>query len=466
MYYPEFVWTLAGDTIVRDGVALNPKSDYIDSATRVIKLFIPFFVPSTQVATLTMATIDLTDVKPVVSLTFNQLKILSGSEIATVLGCTIAAIILGFIGIALAFPAAVQELREVKDLHLKWVVAKLNRIAPSKFVRMPTIQRRKYTSNTTQPDVLDVLLNVGLIFLLIAFLVEQLGNNSTAEDTFTSIADIDWSGDMDFQEKIGVFLDATQKAVDVVSMEDKFMSAAFWTFVFCCIRMILYMKMHPSISSIAETFESTGGEILNFLFSFGLVYIFLAFIAHIRFGYLYDEFATIEQSLITQFSLLIGDSSPDYTNNALMCIYVVSYVFICTFSLLNFLLAIVVNGYTRVTERVLENRVAKNLFQDLFTVAADAVHWTLNPSWPSKLDILRGMQEAYPDVFLGAEEIVRPLPRSIFVDIVVKASCGKANLNDGDRLFNHYARFEVMLMEANKDSTQSEDEVKSLMPDN
>ena len=69
-----------------------------------------------------------------------------------------------------------------------------------------------------------------------------------------------------------------------------------------------------------------------------------------RFGYLYDEFSTFRASLITQFALLIGDSSPDYSKDSLMCIYIVSFVFICTLSLLNFLLAIVVNGEWNASE--------------------------------------------------------------------------------------------------------------------
>lgn len=67
---------------------------------------------------------------------------------------------------------------------------------------------------------------------------------------------------------------------------------------------------------------------------------------------MYDEFSTIERSLITQFSMLIGDSSPDYTEDPLMCLYVVGYVFICTLSLLNFLLAIVVNGESSIQLRM------------------------------------------------------------------------------------------------------------------
>jgi hypothetical protein len=62
----------------------------------------------------------------------------------------------------------------------------------------------------------------------------------------------------------------------------------------------------------------------------------------------YDEFSTMRASMTTQFAILIGDDMPDYTTDTMMCIYVIGYVFICTLALLNFLLAIVVNGYTKV----------------------------------------------------------------------------------------------------------------------
>jgi hypothetical protein len=61
-----------------------------------------------------------------------------------------------------------------------------------------------------------------------------------------------------------------------------------------------------------------------------------------RFGGLYDEFATMTAAMVTQFSILIGYSVPDYGSDKTLFIYIVGYVFICTLALLNFLLAIVV----------------------------------------------------------------------------------------------------------------------------
>lgn len=63
-----------------------------------------------------------------------------------------------------------------------------------------------------------------------------------------------------------------------------------------------------------------------------------------RFGYKWDEFRTFNDALMTQFYILIGDSNPETKGSTLMAIYVVGFVFICTLALLNFLLAIVVNG--------------------------------------------------------------------------------------------------------------------------
>jgi hypothetical protein len=52
----------------------------------------------------------------------------------------------------------------------------------------------------------------------------------------------------------------------------------------------------------------------------------------------------MQQSLLTQFSILVGGATPDYADNTLMSLYIITFVFICSLSLLNFLLAIVVNG--------------------------------------------------------------------------------------------------------------------------
>eukprot|EP00951_Prasinocladus_malaysianus_P022769 scaffold191781_cov48-Prasinocladus_malaysianus.AAC.2 len=113
MYFPDFAWSLEADVVFRDGEELSPKEDYIDNNTLEVQAWVTFFVPVTQVATIFWASFDMTDIKPRVTVKFLQMKMLEGSDFWMTAGWVVAAIILALIGAVLAFPAAVQEIKEV-----------------------------------------------------------------------------------------------------------------------------------------------------------------------------------------------------------------------------------------------------------------------------------------------------------------------------------------------------------------
>mmetsp|Transcript_35733 Transcript_35733/g.84665 ORF Transcript_35733/g.84665 Transcript_35733/m.84665 type:complete len:383 (-) Transcript_35733:380-1528(-) len=284
------------------------------------------------------------------------------------------------------------------------------------------------------------------MIMLIIFSIDQADKVDRAAKLFADIANIDWGGESEFEHKIDSFLSGVREARELVEVEETFIGISFWILLVCCARLMMYMKVHPRIGSITETFASTANELGNFLFSFGVIYVFLAYVAHVRFGYLYDEFSTIEQSLVTLFSILIGDTTPDYYNNIMLCIFIVGFVFICSFSLLNFLLAIVVNGYTKVEEHVLENEVAQNVLEDLVAVLWDTWLWQRHPSWPSRLSLLVELQNRFPEVFMGEEEVFAPLSREVFHQVTASASRGKASDEDADRLFKRYLRLPVLVL--------------------
>jgi hypothetical protein len=76
----------------------------------------------------------------------------------------------------------------------------------------------------------------------------------------------------------------------------------------------------------------------------------------------------------------------------------VGYVVLCALSLLNFFLAIVVNGYTKVSENVLENKVVNSIGKDVLLVIRDLWVWPSN-RWLSKAEILNVLARAFPQVF-------------------------------------------------------------------
>jgi len=444
-YFPEFAWTLEGDIVVRNGEELVPVQDYIDINTLEIQMWMLFFVPSTQIATVFKASFDTSGIKITPDISYLQLKILEANEFSEILAWGIGGIAMSVLGALLALPAALKELSIFFRQRMRWFRKSVNKVMPAKS-RFRSCKRRDYDDNTSQPDLLDVGLNLALMSLLVVFLINQWRNLRTAGDTFAEIADIEWDNEeLSFDTKMNFFFKNLKSAMDLVEVEERFIMISFWMLIVCCIRLIIFMKLHPKIGSVSETFESRAGELLNFIFSFGVIYIFLGYIAHVRFGYLYDEFSTIEQSLITLFSILIGDTMPNYYDNTWMCIFIVGFVFICSFSLLNFLLAIVVNGYTQVTERVLENEVSQSVIADIVAVCWDLWLWYRHKSWPSKLSILSSMQEYFPDVFGQGDEVVYPLGRHKFHEVVCSAS-KNATPDDADKIFDHYLRLHVLIL--------------------
>ena len=125
-----------------------------------------------------------------------------------------------------------------------------------------------------------------------------------------------------------------------------------------------------------------------------------------------------------------------------------------------------ISGYTQVTERVLENQVAQGVVVDVGGIPFDLSLWIKN-RLPAKLEILRKLQAAYPDVFEDEEELVEGMSRDKFVEILLQSKTSEQGLfessfrkschllvskfndknsakNAAELIFDHYLRFHVL----------------------
>mmetsp|Transcript_35735 Transcript_35735/g.84686 ORF Transcript_35735/g.84686 Transcript_35735/m.84686 type:complete len:770 (-) Transcript_35735:1562-3871(-) len=157
-FFPEFAWTLESDVIVRDGAELAPRDDYIDFHTREVQLWMIMFVPSSKIVTVVQCTFDMSSIKTKAKTDFKQLKMLEAHELTAVLGWSIAGVIMALLGVLLAFRAAVKEAEDI----FKGIIAWVDSISPRALPRSLRMQmhKRKYNNNTSQPDLLDVCLNL------------------------------------------------------------------------------------------------------------------------------------------------------------------------------------------------------------------------------------------------------------------------------------------------------------------
>ena len=113
-----------------------------------------------------------------------------------------------------------------------------------------------------------------------------------------------------------------------------------------------------------------------------------------------------------------------------------------------FYVLIQVNGYTKVTERLLENQVAQALFVDMLGVPVDMYMWMRHRSWPSRVALLNVLSRTYPRVFESEDEILQPLSRRKFQDIVKEAASHsqKVTPDDADMIFKRYQGMSSLLL--------------------
>ena len=153
-------------------------------------------------------------------------------------------------------------------------------------------------------------------------------------------------------------------------------------------------------------------------------------------------------AMTTQFSILVGDEMPNYRDDTLMCTYVIGYVFICTLALLNFLLAIVVNGYTIVSEAALEIKVAISLPVDVLIVITDAFRWIRHSKWPSKRTLLNILATEY-DFIKGTVAKKEGMTCQEFTALL--CSYVPVPEEEAKLLFRHYSRWPSLTLEEDED---------------
>jgi len=479
--FAEFPWILEHGEVVRNGASFVPADEFIDTHTKTITCLFSFFTISTQIATVVQVDFDLTRARVEVGVSYLQVRVMSWEDYSEWLGWTIAAMVCIVIFGIQAVPAAIQEFKGFFFM-IRCQVAPDQAINPTTpagadlpsplrnttpslspmrasasrvlgFGRAPKAIPTSYNADTSQPDLLDVVLSLGLTAFLIYAIVLANHKIRYAPDVFGTMAEIDWSDDGKvFSQKVSEFLFQLGEAMDLTQQEELLLTWVFWLLIICAIRVIVFMGIHPHIAGVYATFKTVGRELINFMFSFGIIFMFLAFIAHVRFGYKYDAFRTIEQSMITQFAILIGDDTPDYNNDPLLTLYVVSYVFICTMALLNFLLAIVVNGYTKVSEQALENTVVVSLGADMGTAFMDVYRWSRHKSWPTKRQLLNIITEDYKAV-LKVEDAEKTPITACDLHSALERYGVCVPISDIQELFQYYGRLKCLVYEEGADKT-------------
>ncbi|KAF4733977.1 hypothetical protein FOZ62_019898 [Perkinsus olseni] len=143
-------------------------------------------------------------------------------------------------------------------------------------------------------------------------------------------------------------------------------------------RMVSSMSAHPRIALFADTLRSAQSEIVHFSISFAVLYFGLGLIAWLTFGGLMDEFTTYPATLWTQFYILSSGQWFDaWENDWRLFLYIVVYVLLVYFCLLQLFLAIIVETYLVVRNAVENHQTAQSIIMETIDYYASKILWSL-----------------------------------------------------------------------------------------
>jgi hypothetical protein len=131
---------------------------------------------------------------------------------------------------------------------------------------------------------MDMLPGVqGILLLLATELGTKRETLDMVADAFGDLAEKEWgSSELTFPEEMDAFLTKVQRAESRMESENVVKIMGFVILLMVGVRLVVFMKVHPRVATITRTFETVSTELLNFCFSFGIIFVFMALTAHLR----------------------------------------------------------------------------------------------------------------------------------------------------------------------------------------
>jgi hypothetical protein len=163
-------------------------------------------------------------------------------------------------------------------------------------------------------------------------------------------------------------------------------------------------------------------DLLHFVYVASVLFFVFAFAAHFTFGTEMEAFATLSGTFYTQCRMVIGDwPFSNQTPGIAYTTYLVAYTVIVFITLLNFLLAVVVDAYAKVTTATQDLVVEKSLLYDIYFSYKYFFYRFGSRQWPSRWDVAMAIgtidmnDDGEADLAQAADNV--PLPAQFFTGL-------------------------------------------------
>jgi hypothetical protein len=235
--------------------------------------------------------------------------------------------------------------------------------------------RREYVPFQAFAEPCSDLFCAVFISVYIAFRVQSCSNSARdVSDILGKLDEIPWQDpQVALNQKQEAFFALVEKLTKLVEWDVQLDSLCTIILFIQLLRIIHCTKVHPRLALLTGALFHALDDLWHTAILTCTLMCCFGGIAAWRFGSYLEEFATFEQTLITEFMMLFG--TVDYFNwgtnpqmpraGIEMKFWAVLYLLVIFLLVLNFILAIVVDAYGKVREEIEKNPTEMDFISDL-----------------------------------------------------------------------------------------------------
>lgn len=262
----------------------------------------------------------------------------------------------------------------------------------SAFVRLRKEAKRHKKAKDHDPEFSEVIYGLLECCMVGGFAVWWLLSILLSEDTSTDVvkqvAGVPWTSQtMAFDTKVSSLYSGVSefdKALDAVFSLQTF---AFFLLLFMLLSIMQATAVHPKMRALTGSFKKSMDDLWHFGILAAIIFVFFATTGWWTFGGDRDDFRTGTETMTTQLNIILGTLPENYNLDFRLSVYVMLTTAVFFLLMLNFLLAIVVEGYMKVRGEMEENKAAYEFFTDIALTAKASFH-KHTARWPDRRELI------------------------------------------------------------------------------
>lgn len=225
-------------------------------------------------------------------------------------------------------------------------------------------------------QVLEVITQATLLAFVMAMLLgwtQQEYVHNEYDEMLHSFLELKELSHDAFEEVVDHFFEVKTHVYYTTAWYSRHYVVAYIVIYVQFIQLIMYFNVHPRMALLTNTIMNGIDHMAHFLLLFAILFCFLAFMAHWMFGPDLDIFQTFPQTISEQVRILFGEYlvAGEGMRNlygpmfGIYVLYFITFMFVVSWTLLNFFLAIVVDAFVIVKEDISGASIHRNFFCDV-----------------------------------------------------------------------------------------------------